>query len=83
VVKEVKELGHGVMVPASKEDRKGTQYLGPLGLQRFELPYLSMGNLPIEENYVTFEVFMVVTMKNSVFWKLCHVAYFFAACISC
>jgi hypothetical protein len=38
--------------------------------QRFESPYVSMSGLPIEENYVRFEVFTAVTMKNGVFWDV-------------
>jgi hypothetical protein len=30
--------------------------------------YVSMSSLPIEENYVGFEVFIAVAMKNAVFW---------------
>jgi hypothetical protein len=33
-----------------------------------------MSNLPIEENYVRFEVFTAVTMKNGVFCGVRHVA---------
>jgi hypothetical protein len=29
----------------------------PLGPQRFESPYVSMSSLPIEEQYVRFEIF--------------------------
>jgi hypothetical protein len=50
VMTELKEPGNAVMIPASKEERKGTQYLGPLGSQRFESPYVSISSLPIEEN---------------------------------
>jgi hypothetical protein len=31
---------------------------------------VSMSSLPTEENYVRFEIFMVVTMKNVVFWDV-------------
>jgi hypothetical protein len=51
VVPELKEPGNVVMVPASKEERKGTQQLGPLGPQRFEFPYVSISSLTTEENY--------------------------------
>jgi hypothetical protein len=31
---------------------------------------VSMNSLPIEENYVRFEVFTAVTMKNATFWDV-------------
>jgi hypothetical protein len=36
-----------VIALASKEERKGTLYLGPLGPQHFESPYVSMSSLCI------------------------------------
>jgi hypothetical protein len=66
---KLKEPGNGVMIPAPKDERKGTQQLGPLGPQRFKSPYVSMSSLPIEE-YVRFEGFKAVTMKNGVFWDV-------------
>jgi hypothetical protein len=70
VVSKLKDTGNGVMVLASKKERNGTSQLGPLGLQRPESSYVSMSSLPIEENYVRFEVFMAVTMKNDISWCL-------------
>jgi hypothetical protein len=67
---KLKELGNGVMIPAPKEERKGTQQLGPLGPRRFKSPYVSMMSLSIEENYVRFEVFTAATIKNGVFWDV-------------
>jgi hypothetical protein len=50
--------------------RVRTTVAGPLGPQYFDSPYVSMSNLPIDENYVRFEVFTAVTMKNDLFWNV-------------
>jgi hypothetical protein len=52
VVLEMKETGDDFMVPAFKEERKGTQYLDPLGSQHLE-SYVPMSSIPTEESYVT------------------------------
>jgi hypothetical protein len=56
------------MVPAPEEE-KSTQQLGPLGSQGLESSNMSINNLLIEEQYVRFEAFTAVTMKN-VFWEI-------------
>jgi hypothetical protein len=75
-VTELKELGNGVMIPAPKEERKDTQYLGPLGPQHFMSPFVWMSSLPIEENYVRFEVFTRATWRkipeDSILHSLLH-----------
>jgi hypothetical protein len=68
VVSELKETGDGVTIPASKEEKKVVQQLGPLCSQQLESLYVSMSSLPIEEHYVRFEVFTAMAMKHALFW---------------
>jgi hypothetical protein len=67
-VTRIGELGTTLAVTSNRRTlrRKIKCSLGP---QRLESPCVTMSSLPIEENYLRFEVFTAVTMKNAV-WLL-------------
>jgi hypothetical protein len=70
VMLELKESGNGVVVLAPEKEGQGAEESGLLHPKLLEPANLSMSSLPIEENYVGFEVFTAVVLKSIIFWDM-------------